>query len=72
MWPAWIPSSLITVAQISQMVVGTSVCVASYIYKQQEAAGGLKCEVKQENILSGALMYGSYLYLFSEVSHSRL
>ncbi|TFJ80435.1 hypothetical protein NSK_008176 [Nannochloropsis salina CCMP1776] len=61
-WPKWIPAHLITVAQISQMVVGTSLCVASYYYKKD----GLACAVEWENVTSGALMYGSYLYLFTE------
>ena len=124
-WPKWIPAHLITVAQISQMVVGTSLCIASYYYKKvrpsflpsflslrhsffecnNHRAGniqtdsplppslppslppfrlpslfpslppslpflkpqdGYPCAVEWENVTSGALMYGSYLYLFSE------
>ena len=61
-WPKWIPAHLITVAQISQMVVGTSICVASYYYKKD----GHACAVEWENVVSGALMYGSYLYLFTD------
>jgi len=60
--PKWFPSHYITIAQISQMVVGTYICVASF----QRLNSGQECSVKKENVIAGALMYGSYLYLFCE------
>ncbi|EKU22182.1 fatty-acyl [Nannochloropsis gaditana CCMP526] len=62
-WPSWIPPSIITVAQISQMMVGVGICVASFYYLYTDPE---HCEVKPQNVYSGALMYGSYLYLFCD------
>ena len=63
-WPKWLPAHLITIAQISQMIVGTTICVMSYIYLKDDQP----CAVEWENVVAGGLMYGSYLYLFAEVS----
>lgn len=60
--PKWFNMSWITVAQISQMIVGTYVCASSYYYM----TSGVECDVKKENVIAGAIMYGSYLYLFCE------
>merc|ERR1712070_219763 len=60
--PSWFPKSIITVAQISQMVVGTYICYTSY----KKLNSGESCAVKEENVIAGILMYGSYLYLFTE------
>jgi hypothetical protein len=65
--PKWLPPMAITMAQISQMFIGVSVCIASYIYKRS----GVECSVKEENIIAGALMYGSYFYLFAEFAVKR-
>jgi len=62
-WPKWLPAHLITIAQISQMIVGTTICVMSYIYLKDDQP----CAVAYENVVAGGLMYGSYLYLFAEV-----
>ena len=62
-WPKWIPASLITVAQISQMVVGVTICAASFYYLRTDPEG---CEVTSENVMAGTIMYGSYLYLFCD------
>jgi len=61
-WPKWLPPSVITIAQISQMIVGTTICVLSAIYLKDDQP----CAVTRENVIAGALMYGSYLYLFAE------
>ena len=68
MKPKWLPPAVITVAQISQMVVGTSLCVMSFFLLQKEESS---CAVKKENVIAGALMYGSYLYLFAEFAVKR-
>ena len=59
-WPKWISPSFITIAQISQMVVGVIICCASFHYMRVDP----ECQVKPQNVYAGALMYGSYLYLF--------
>jgi len=58
----------ITMLQISQMIVGTSVCYSSYVYLNSDDAS---CEVAYTNVVSGGLMYGSYLYLFAEFAVKR-
>ena len=64
-WPKWLPASMITIAQISQMIVGTTICIMSFVYLKDEQP----CAVTKENVIAGSLMYGSYLYLFADVSH---
>jgi len=49
----------VTILQISQMFVGITICVLTYMYKQRGA-----CDVATSNIKAGALMYLSYLVLF--------
>lgn len=62
-FPAWI----ITIGQITQMIVGTFVCSASWYYYSQ----GVTCHNEYNNLVAGALMYGSYLYLFLEFAYHR-
>ena len=60
--PAWLPPAVITVAQISQMVVGLSVQLgACYVYFTDRAGGG---KVNGANVFWGGLMYLSYVVLF--------
>jgi len=66
--PKWFPPVLITIAQISQMIVGTSLCVMSLILLNK---GQSSCAVKKENVIAGCIMYGSYLYLFVEFAVKR-
>lgn len=66
-WPKQIPPSLITIAQISQMFVGTGICLMSMLY----LTDGEACDVGTGNVVAGALMYGSYLYLFVDFFVSR-
>lgn len=51
-WPKWVPPQFITVAQIAQMVVGTTVSYFSYVYLKD----GYECDVKAENVVAGGLM----------------
>ena len=60
--PKWFPSYLITVLQIAQMIVGTIVCASSWYYHIQ----GRECENDYNNLVAGAVMYGSYLAFFVE------
>jgi len=64
--PKWLNPSLITLSQISQMVIGTSLCAITY-----SLLGTTNCAVKRENVVAGGLMYGSYLYLFCEFACKR-
>jgi elongation of very long chain fatty acids protein 6 len=59
--PKWLKSHWITIAQISQMIVGTTICIMSYF-----SIGKSDCDMKSESVYAGALMYASYLYLFVE------
>ncbi|KAJ1437269.1 putative elongation of very long chain fatty acids protein [Ochromonadaceae sp. CCMP2298] len=58
--PKAFPTVLITLTQILQMVLGTCVCVSCWYY----AVEGRACSNDRSNLIAGALMYGSYLYLF--------
>ncbi|GMI53122.1 hypothetical protein ScalyP_jg11617 [Parmales sp. scaly parma] len=68
MKPKWLAPGFITIAQISQMFVGTTVCVLSGI---QLWKGNESCAITKENVAAGGLMYGSYLYLFCEFAVKR-
>ena len=66
--PRWFPVSLITAAQISQMIVGTAVQVLSiYLY----AASPRGAAMSPTNLLAGALMYFSYFALFCDFALRR-
>jgi hypothetical protein len=60
--PKWFKPVVITLAQISQMVVGIAVTAVSFYYYKQDP----DCYVRIENIGSALIMYGSYLLLFVE------
>lgn len=71
--PKWFPSWLITIAQISQMFVGTFIVGASlYFYFEggEKYAPG-KCNNSVSTLIAGFVMYGSYLYLFVEFAVKR-
>jgi elongation of very long chain fatty acids protein 6 len=59
--PKWLKPMWITIGQISQMIVGTSLCLMSFALLQK---GETQCDVRKENVIAGGVMYGSYLYLF--------
>jgi GNS1/SUR4 family len=60
--PKWFKSSWITIAQISQMIVGVGLtiagCYIQYVLKPKN------CYLKPENNWAALIMYGSYLFLF--------
>eukprot|EP00428_Durinskia_dybowskii_P061986 CAMPEP_0170379334 /NCGR_PEP_ID=MMETSP0117_2-20130122/13290_1 /TAXON_ID=400756 /ORGANISM="Durinskia baltica, Strain CSIRO CS-38" /LENGTH=245 /DNA_ID=CAMNT_0010634771 /DNA_START=160 /DNA_END=898 /DNA_ORIENTATION=+ len=60
--PKWFPTVIITVAQIAQMLIGTGVCASCWYY----VLSGRECHNDIKNLIAGAIMYGSYLYLFCE------
>jgi elongation of very long chain fatty acids protein 6 len=67
MVPKWFPPVIITIAQITQMFVGTGVCVSCWYYNLT----GKVCHNDIKNLIAGALMYGSYLYLFCDFAVRR-
>jgi hypothetical protein len=67
MVPKNFPAYLITIAQISQMFVGTGVCVSCWYFH----VSNISCYNDYYNLIAGALMYGSYLYLFVEFAVKR-
>ncbi|TMW63085.1 hypothetical protein Poli38472_005703 [Pythium oligandrum] len=56
--PWW--AQFVTVAQLSQMVVGVIVCFLNVHYLRE----GLACDVDKENLKWGIIMYSSYFALF--------
>ena len=60
--PKSFPSQIITVAQIAQMVAGTHATVVTCLAVYYDE----KCDISMEMCVCGAVMYGSYLYLFLE------
>lgn len=67
MCPKSFPAVLITISQIAQMFIGTGVCIACWYYK----FSGRSCHNDTSNLVAGALMYGSYLYLFMDFAMRR-
>ena len=66
--PKWFNSYYITVAQISQMVVGVIVTVLGFIIPPMY---GKECALKKENNIAAMIMYGSYLLLFLQFFFKR-
>jgi elongation of very long chain fatty acids protein 6 len=66
MCPKSFPAILITLSQIGQMFIGTGVCVSAWYYT---LTGKPNNDIS--NLTAGALMYGSYLYLFVDFAVRR-
>lgn len=64
MKPKWLKPVFITIAQISQMVVGVTVAIAAHYYHTRDVEG--TCHIQQNNNTAAFVMYGSYLFLFSQ------
>ena len=62
MKPKWLNAKFITAAQMSQMIVGVTVTLLAFYYHNTED----QCYIQRENIISGFIMYGSYLFLFAQ------
>jgi elongation of very long chain fatty acids protein 6 len=67
MVPKGFPAYLITICQIAQMLIGTGVCVSAWYFKLHDD----ECSNDRNNLIAGALMYGSYLYLFVDFAVRR-
>lgn len=57
--PPW--AMMVTILQISQMVVGVACTIFSFYYLNQPG-----CKVSEQNTWAAFVMYGSYLALFVE------
>lgn len=71
--PKWFPSWIITIMQISQMIIGTGIVIASFyfhIYGGSIYAPG-QCNNTPSNLAAGGIIYASYLYLFVEFAVKR-
>ena len=71
--PKWFPSWIITLMQITQMIIGTFVVGASFYFYFK---GGAKyapgeCNNTPSNLAAGGSIYASYLYLFVEFAVGR-
>lgn len=71
--PEWFPPIIITIMQISQMIIGTFIVgITIYYFNNGTTTYDLgngestKCNNHYNNMVSGFIMYGSYLYLFVE------
>lgn len=62
MKPKWFNPMWITFMQIAQMIGGCTVTVLAYHYYKTDP----DCFVDDGVVVSGFLMYGSYLYLFCQ------
>jgi len=70
--PKWLKANFITMAQISQMIVGVSVTLATfYYYVTEQSNSESNCEITMENNIGAFLMYGSYLFLFCQFYFGR-
>mmetsp|Transcript_20918 Transcript_20918/g.30304 ORF Transcript_20918/g.30304 Transcript_20918/m.30304 type:complete len:309 (-) Transcript_20918:299-1225(-) len=76
----WLPDWFVTMCQTSQMFVGVALCVLGYgLYQTEGTWNGSSeflsdnsvCAVKWDNIVSGAVMYASYFYLFLAMAVGR-
>jgi len=67
MMPKSFPAIIITMSQIAQMFVGTGVCIACWYF----SLSGKTCHNDRSNLIAGAIMYGSYMYLFCEFAVKR-
>lgn len=67
MRPKWFNPIIITIFQISQMVVGVSVTLAGFYYYQTDPT----CGIQKENNTAAFVMYGSYLFLFLQFFFGR-
>jgi len=71
--PKWFPSWIITIMQISQMIIGTGIVCASFyfhFYGGEKFAPGA-CNNVPSNLAAGGIIYASYLYLFVEFAVKR-
>lgn len=62
--PTWFPPIIVTLGQITQMIIGVALTVVSIRYYDPSATSSRNCDVKISNLRWGGLMYASYFALF--------
>lgn len=67
MRPKWFNPIVITIFQISQMIVGVAVTLAGFYYFKTDPT----CGIEKENNTAAFVMYGSYLFLFLQFFFGR-
>lgn len=67
MRPKWFNPIIITIFQISQMVVGVAVTLLGFYYYKTDP----ECAIQKENNIAAFFMYGSYLFLFLQFFFGR-
>lgn len=67
MRPKWFNPIVITIFQISQMIVGVAVTLAGFYYYKTDPT----CGIEKENNTAAFVMYGSYLFLFLQFFFGR-
>jgi len=65
--PKWFNPIIITIFQISQMVVGVAVTLAGFYFYKTDPT----CGIEKENNTAAFIMYGSYLFLFLQFFFGR-
>jgi len=70
--PKWLKANFITLAQISQMIVGVTVTISGfYYYAKEQSESESNCAITMDNNIGAFLMYGSYLFLFCQFYFGR-
>mmetsp|Transcript_19755 Transcript_19755/g.32458 ORF Transcript_19755/g.32458 Transcript_19755/m.32458 type:complete len:368 (-) Transcript_19755:57-1160(-) len=64
LWPRFIPPWIITICQLSQMVVGIAVCLLTYKYQEMDK---VPCSTSAMSFKTGVAMYFSYFLLFLQI-----
>lgn len=67
-WPRWLSPQFITVAQISQMIVGSFLCLMGIFYKSYNYQ---QCHAPMSNMIFAAAIYLTYFYLFAHFFYRR-
>lgn len=67
MKPKWFNAIWITVFQLAQMIIGTSLSILSVYYYMTDD----DCANKKGSLIASFFMYGSYLYLFAAFFYER-
>lgn len=65
--PKWFNPIIITIFQISQMIVGIAVTLAGFYFFKTDQ----NCGIEKENNTAAFVMYGSYLFLFLQFFFGR-
>lgn len=65
--PKWFNPIIITIFQISQMIVGVAVTLAGFYFYKTDPT----CGIEKENNTAAFIMYGSYLFLFLQFFFGR-